>query len=496
MSASPRSAGHLAGIVSFGGYVPRQRISRKVLADAGAWFNPGLKGAARGDRAFGGWDEDSITISVEAARACLGGIERADVRACYLASTTLPFADRLNAGVVATALGLDGAVAAQDLAGSQRAATSGLYGALDVAAAGAGPVLVAAADRRRTRPAGSQEMSYGDGGAAILIGTDDLIARCLARRTAAVDFVDHYRNHDAEFDYAWEERWVRDEGYLKIVPPIIASLLADAGIEAGAVDHVCLSGPLARAYRALAGKCGLRDDALSGELVEHCGDTGVAHPLLGLAEVLERAEPGKRILVLGFGQGCDALLFETTDRIAQFARERGVATSLAQAMMTDNYARFLTLSGLLPIEGGMRAELDKGTALSALYRNSEMLTGLVGGKCRECGTLQYPRTRICVGEGCGATDSQDNYRFAEETGSVRSYTADRLTYSSDPPQIFGMIEFAGGGRMMMDFTDMHAADLEVGASMRMVFRIKDIDTMRGFTRYFWKAAPSGKAARG
>lgn len=490
MSASFRDA----GIVSFGGYVPRQRIARRVLADAGAWFNPSLAGASKGDRAFAGWDEDSVTMAVEAARACLAGIGRESLRACYLASTTLPFADRLNAGVLAAALGLADRTAMQDLAGSQRAATSGLYGALDVAAAGSGPVLVTAADRRRTRPAGPQEMSYGDGAAAILVGTGELIARCLARRTAAADFVDHFRAHDARFDYAWEERWIRDEGYLKIAPPVIAGLLADAGVEAGAVDHVCLSGPLARAYRALAKKCGLREDALANTLAERCGDAGAAHPLLSLAAALERAEPGERILVLGFGQGCDAFLFETTDRIAGIARDRGVAASLERGVRTDNYARFLTLSDLLPVERGMRAELDKATPLSSLYRNSAMLTGLVGGRCRKCGTLQYPRMRVCVGEGCGATDSQDEYRFSEETGFVRSYTADRLTYCPDPPQIFGMIEFAGGGRMMMDFTDIDADEVEVGAGMRMVFRIKDIDTARGFTRYFWKAAPSGRAA--
>ena len=28
--------------------------------------------------------------------------------------------------------------------------------------------------------------------------------------------------------------------------------------------------------------------------------------------------------------------------------------------------------------------------------------------------------------------------------------------------------------------------------MQMMFRIKDIDTARGFRRYYWKAAPVGR----
>ena len=53
-----------------------------------------------------------------------------------------------------------------------------------------------------------------------------------------------------------------------------------------------------------------------------------------------------------------------------------------------------------------------------------------------------------------------------------------------------MIEFEEGGRVMIDFTDIDAEQLAVGQPMRMMFRIKDIDTQRGFRRYFWKAAPA------
>ena len=53
-----------------------------------------------------------------------------------------------------------------------------------------------------------------------------------------------------------------------------------------------------------------------------------------------------------------------------------------------------------------------------------------------------------------------------------------------------MVEFDAGGRMMADFTDVDEGKVEVGMPMRMMFRIKEHDTARGFVRYFWKAAPS------
>ena len=57
-----------AGILSFGGYVPRIRLSRQSIVDANSWFNPALKGLAKGERSMANWDEDSVTMAVEAAR--------------------------------------------------------------------------------------------------------------------------------------------------------------------------------------------------------------------------------------------------------------------------------------------------------------------------------------------------------------------------------------------------------------------------------------------
>jgi uncharacterized OB-fold protein len=52
-----------------------------------------------------------------------------------------------------------------------------------------------------------------------------------------------------------------------------------------------------------------------------------------------------------------------------------------------------------------------------------------------------------------------------------------------------MVVFEEGGRLMVDFTDCDAESVDVARPMRMMFRIKDYDPARGFTRYFWKAAP-------
>jgi uncharacterized OB-fold protein len=147
------------------------------------------------------------------------------------------------------------------------------------------------------------------------------------------------------------------------------------------------------------------------------------------------------------------------------------------------------------IERGMRADVDKATPLSSLYRNRRMLTGFIGGECKKCGTLQFPKSNVCVNPNCNAFHTQEDAPFADTPAKVQSYTADRLTYSPDPPHYYGMVVFEQGGRTMIDFTDADAETVDVAAPMRMMFRIKEYDSNRGFTRYYWKAAPARKPAQ-
>ena len=118
------------GILAYGAYIPKRRLSRKSIANANEWFNPALRGRTSSERSMCNWDEDAVTMAVDAARDCLTGFSRDRIGSVQLASTSFPFHDRLNAGIVAQALGLDGEISSLDVGCSQRAATSGLVAAL------------------------------------------------------------------------------------------------------------------------------------------------------------------------------------------------------------------------------------------------------------------------------------------------------------------------------------------------------------------------------
>ena len=103
--------------------------------------------------------------------------------------------------------------------------------------------------------------------------------------------------------------------------------------------------------------------------------------------------------------------------------------------------------------------------------------------------MQFPSTRLCVNPSCNAQDSQQALSFADRPARVMSHTSDFLAYTPAPPFQFGHIDFDGGGRVLMEFADTDTDELRVGLPLRMVFRIKEFDRLRGFRRYFWKATP-------
>jgi hydroxymethylglutaryl-CoA synthase len=79
--------------------------------------------------------------------------------------------------------------------------------------------------------------------------------------------------------------------------------------------------------------------------------------------------------------------------------------------------------------------------------------------------------------------------MADRPAHVLSHTSDYLAYTPHPPFQFGHVDFAGGGRVLMEFADAEPGELRVGLPLRMVYRVKDFDRLRGFRRYFWKATP-------
>ncbi|HVW67389.1 MAG TPA: OB-fold domain-containing protein [Steroidobacteraceae bacterium] len=479
--------GPLGHLVACGAHVAQLRLPRARIREAMGWLDPPATRAVVGARAVCNWDEDSLTLAVEAARNCLSAARPVEVGAVTLASTTLPFADRSNATVLAGALDLPSAIQTLDVTGTLRGGVTALVQA--ARRADGVQTLVVAADARAAKPGSAQELEFGAGAAAFVVCPDSrpppagsVLAVIHAAAQVSADFVDHYRMSGESFDYTLEERWVRDEGFAKLVPAAIDELLRSAGLAAVDVHHCILPGNAAT-VKKIVQSAGLTNARLQDNLRADCGDTGTAHPLLMLVGALEAAAPGDNILLVGFGQGAEALLLRAPAPLPQ----RPLSQALQRRKEETSYTRYLSHSNLLAVDFGMRAERDNRSAHSAAWRKHRQITGFIGGKCTSCGTVQFPRSRVCVNPECRKADTQSDFKLSDTNGRVKTFTEDWQAYSPRPPSVYGNIEFEPGGNLLMELTDIQTGELHVGDPVRFVFRIKDVDRVRGFRRYFWKA---------
>jgi hydroxymethylglutaryl-CoA synthase len=300
--------------------------------------------------------------------------------------------------------------------------------------------------------------------------------------TEFADFVDHFRETDRPHEYGWEERWAREEGYLKIAVDAIGRALAAHEVTPGRVAHFVMAAPLPKVNEAVAKRVGIAASAITGTLAETVGDLGCAQPLAMLDVALRAAAPGDILVVAAFANGCDVLILERTDVPCP-----GVEPP--EGRRETSYMKYLSFTGQIDLEWGMRAEMDNKTALTAAWRERGRIAHFEGGRCRACGTVQFPATRVCVNPACRAQQGFDPVSLADQPAKILTHTSDFLAYTPDPPFHFGHVDFEPGGRVLMEFADVDQAELKPGLPVRMVYRIKEFDSRRGFRRYFWKATP-------
>jgi 3-hydroxy-3-methylglutaryl CoA synthase len=246
-----------------------------------------------------------------------------------------------------------------DFTSCLKAGTTAALAAIDAVGSGNREnVLVVASDQRRTKMATMLEMFYGDGAAALLFGSKDVIAEFKGSHSVSCDFVDHYKGHGREFDYAWEERWVRDEGSGKLIPEASRGFFQKTGMAGAASSKVVDPCYCTGTHKSIAKGLGVEPSKLQDNLHGACGDTGTAHPLLMFAAALEDAEPGDRLLLASFGQGCDVLCFEVTEKIRDFKPSKGIKGHLGARVEFASYQKFIKFRDLIIADLGIRGEAN------------------------------------------------------------------------------------------------------------------------------------------
>jgi len=330
--------------------VPRYRITPEEIGKV--W---GVDGKAMGkglmifSKSVPSPDEDTITISVEAARNMMKrtSVNPKDIGAIYVGSESHPYAVKPSGTIVAEAIEAAPELTVADLEFACKAGTAGIQACMGLVGAGMVKYGVAiGADTSQGAPGDALEYSASAGGAAFLIGSENVIARIDHTYSYTTDTPDFWRR-DGQMYPRHGGRFTGEPAYFKHIISGAKGLMNKNGSSPKDYTHAVFHQPNGKFPTRVAKQLGFSEDQVkTGLIVPQIGNTYSGAVPLGLAAILDEAMAGDRIFAVAYGSGAgsDAFDITVTDGISKFERDKAptVKNIISNPKFLDyaTYAKF------------------------------------------------------------------------------------------------------------------------------------------------------------
>ncbi|MBE8540596.1 hydroxymethylglutaryl-CoA synthase [Geoglobus acetivorans] len=331
----------MVGLVSYGTYIPKFRI--KVEEIARIWGeNPETikNGLGVYEKSVPSIDEDAATIAVECAREAVrrADIDRNYIGAVFVGSESHPYAVKPTATIVGEALNLNSFFHAADLEFACKAGTAGIQNC--VAMVNAGMIrygLAIGTDTSQGAPGDPLEYSAAAGGAAFLVGKDNVIAELKDTLSFTTDTPDFWRREGQPYP-SHGGRFTGEPAYFRHVSTAAKRIMERNGLSPEDFSYAVFHMPNGKFPVRVARMLGFTGKQIEqGLVVRYIGNTYSGSSLLGFSAVLDIAKPGDRILLVSFGSGAgsDAFVFEITDNIESIERKPEVWEKIRKGVYID-----------------------------------------------------------------------------------------------------------------------------------------------------------------
>jgi hydroxymethylglutaryl-CoA synthase len=334
------------GIVGYGAYVPRYRLPGAEISRV--WTAGNSRSPVR-EKAVPGLDEDTATMSIEAARNALAraAINPQEIRAVWVGSESHPYAVKPTGTVVAEAIGATPAVLAADWQFACKAGTEAMQAGIGLVGSGmANYVLSVGMDTAQGRPGDALEYTAGAGGAAYLLGLAEEALAVIEHSLSYVsDTTDFWRRPSTHYP-SHAERFSGDPGYFGHVVPAAQAMMQQMERRAEEYDHVIFHQPNPKfPTRAMADLGFKPAQWKTGLLVNEIGNTYAGSALIGLSAVLDVAQPGQRILMVSYGSGAGADAFDlrVTERIRDRQKRAPATQDYIRRRVLIDYAQYVRM---------------------------------------------------------------------------------------------------------------------------------------------------------
>lgn len=303
------------GIVGYGAYVPRYRLP---ASEVDRMWHGGEGGLPIKEKAVPALDEDTITMSIEAARNALAraGIDSRDLRAVWVGSESHPYAVKPTSTIVAEAIGAGHDIQGGDWQFACKAGTEALQAAIAMVGSGMARYAMAIGmDAAQGRPGDALEYTAAAGGAAYIVGpAEESIAVLEGSYSFVSDTPDFWRRPHQHYP-SHGGRFTGQPAYFRHTREASAHLLRELGYGAEDYDYAVFHQPNARFPSHMATELGFtREQIAPGLLVNEIGNTYAGSSLIGFSAVLDVAMPEQHLLQVSFGSGAgsDAFSWRTS----------------------------------------------------------------------------------------------------------------------------------------------------------------------------------------
>ena len=336
------------GIVGYGAYVPRYRLPASEVARVWSGRDAELPIV---EKAVAGLDEDTATMSIEAARNALAraGVDPKRIRAVWVGSESHPYAVKPTSTIVAEALDIVPLTQAADWEFACKAGTEAMQAAIAFVGSGmADYALSIGMDTAQGRPGDALEYTAAAGGAAMLLGpAEQSLALIEASLSYVTDTPDFWRRAHAHYP-SHGQRFTGEPAYFHHVISAAEMMLEGMGRTAADYRYAVLHQPNSKFPQRAAKQLGFRKEQIeTGLLAPIIGNTYAGSSLIGLTAVLDEAQPGDRVLVVSFGSGAgsDAFSLEITGAITTAQRQALTTKEYIERRAEIDYAPYARYRG-------------------------------------------------------------------------------------------------------------------------------------------------------
>ncbi|NSW53372.1 MAG: hydroxymethylglutaryl-CoA synthase [Anaerolineae bacterium] len=332
------------GIIGYGAYIPRYRLPGSEISKVWSGLE---EGSPVKEKAVAGLDEDTVTMSIEAARNALkrAGINPADLRAVWIGSESHPYAVKPSSTIVAEAIGATPSISAADMEFACKAGSEAMTMAMGLVGSGmAQYALAIGMDTAQGRPGDALEYTAASGGAAYILGpAEESLAQIEATYSFVTDTPDFWRRAGQKYP-SHGQRFTGDPAYFNHIRNAAQTMLEGLNAQPSDFKYAVFHQPNPKFPQRIAKELGFTNEQINpGLLVTRIGNTYAGAALIGASAVLDIAEPGDRILMVSYGSGAgsDAFALRVTDAITE-RRAKAPTTEAYIARRTEiDYATYV-----------------------------------------------------------------------------------------------------------------------------------------------------------